>query len=118
MQPVIAAFDHRKPDWLQTEFETSPGSIAVPLLKGPKSRSVTVSLPGRFRQSRPTVSHQYTVASGAYCNFLPVSGEAHGVLVALDSATIAGFCGSLNIHCRVSVASNAPPGCILVGKES
>lgn len=56
---------------MQAEFEASPGSITVPALK---HRSVSVSLPGRFNRSRPTVNHQYTVASGAYCNIFAVSG--------------------------------------------
>jgi hypothetical protein len=89
---ITDIFD-REAVWLQTEFEASPGSIAVPLLKGPKSRSVTVSLPGRFSQSRPTVSHQYTVASGAFCNLLPVSGSAHEVLLMRDFTTVTALCG-------------------------
>lgn len=55
----------------------SPGSVAAPKVfgGGAKRRAASITLPGRYSRARPAVSRQWTVASGAYIDMLPVAGR-------------------------------------------
>lgn len=93
---------------LQADFEVSPGSVAVPKLRA-KGCSASVSLPGRYTHARPAISRQWTTASGAYIDVLPISGEPGRRTAALPRQHPRMFILNLwpAISCQWTIASAA-----------
>ena len=69
---------------MQAEFDCAAASVAVPFTKV-KFRSALISLPRRYSHARSTATCQWSVASGAFADVLPVGGGSKPTLLSATS---------------------------------